>query len=96
VIGLTKNTAVNYGKKGIRCNVIMPGAMETNIAEGLLENGKPVMNQEGYQNMMLASAMDVGVSQLSDMADLATFLCSDQAIVLNGACISADKGWAAY
>ena len=31
VIGITKNTGFMYAQKGIRCNAIAPGAVETNI-----------------------------------------------------------------
>src|SRR5690625_2887463 len=35
VVGLTKNTAFMYAQKGIRCNAIAPGAVETNIMSGV-------------------------------------------------------------
>ena len=37
LIGLTKNTAWIYAKRGIRCNAICPGATVTNIAESMIE-----------------------------------------------------------
>ena len=43
LIGLTKNTAAFYRLKGIRCNAIAAGAMQTNIASSLA-NG---VNQAG-------------------------------------------------
>lgn len=92
VIGLTKNIAAFYGAKGIRCNLIMPGGMQTNITDAFATG----MNQEGYQAMTLTMAMKPPVSALSEMAELALFLCSDASVVLNGACIPADKGWAAH
>jgi len=35
LIGLMKNTGAFYGSKGIRCNAIMAGAMDTNISDSL-------------------------------------------------------------
>jgi len=35
LIGLTKNTGYLYAKKGIRCNAIAPGAIETNISDSI-------------------------------------------------------------
>jgi NAD(P)-dependent dehydrogenase (short-subunit alcohol dehydrogenase family) len=35
VIGLTKNTGFMYTEKGIRCNAIAPGAVETNIGSSI-------------------------------------------------------------
>src|SRR6185437_7495652 len=34
LVGLTKNIGFMYGSKGIRCNAIAPGAVNTNIMEG--------------------------------------------------------------
>jgi len=92
LIGLTKNTAAFYGDKGIRCNLIMPGSMQTNISEALAAG----MHQGGYQVLTTTMAMQPPMCPLTEMADLAVFLCSDGAAVLNGACMAADKGWASY
>lgn len=49
LIGLTKNTASFYARKGIRCNAIACGGMPTNIANHLIEtNG---FNMEGMEVM---------------------------------------------
>ena len=49
LLGLTKNTGVYYGSKGIRCNAIMAGGMQTNIASafatGINMDGLGVMRQ---------------------------------------------------
>jgi len=92
LIGLTKNTAAFYGTKGIRCNLIMPGGMHTNIQDALTGG----MNTDGYQILTLTAAMQPPISEVTEMADLALFLCSDSSKVMNGACVNADKGWSAY
>lgn len=92
MIGMTKNTAAFYGPKGIRCNLIMPGVMHTNIADALATG----MNQEGHQLVMSTLKIQPPVCPLTEMADLVLFLCSDSSEVLNGACMASDKGWAAY
>lgn len=48
LIGLTKNTAAFYASKGIRCNAIAAGAMQTNIAKEFMQGG---LNMEGYMVM---------------------------------------------
>lgn len=45
---MTKNTAAFYRLKGIRCNAIAAGAMQTNIGNGLA-NGD--FNMEGMMVM---------------------------------------------
>lgn len=47
LIGLTKNTAAFYRLKGIRCNAICAGAMQTNIGSNLA-NG---FNMDGMMLM---------------------------------------------
>lgn len=48
LIGLTKNTGAFYGGKGIRCNALMAGAMDTNIGDSLRTEG---MSMEGFGRM---------------------------------------------
>ncbi|TKA77970.1 hypothetical protein B0A49_02430 [Cryomyces minteri] len=92
LIGLTKNTAAYYSKKGIRCNAILPGAMKTNIADALATG----MNMEGYQTMQTTAAMEPSDNDLETIAKLCLFLCSDDAGVVNGACVQTDGGWLSY
>ena len=47
ILGLTKNTGVYYAPQGIRCNAIMAGGMNTNIASAFM-NG---LNMEGLKTM---------------------------------------------
>lgn len=90
VQGLTKNTAVFYGPKGIRCNAIMAGAMSTNIFKPLMETG---INQEGYAIMQKTfNAEGLTYVELDKVAKLVTYLCSDSASIVNGACWTADGG----
>ena len=96
LIGMTKHTAAFYGPKGIRCNAILPGGMTTNVQDAFMKDGKLNANMEGLQLMMAWEAIFKGTSELSDMANLCLFLCSDTAVVLNGACVNADGGWAAH
>jgi len=95
VIGLTKNTAVFYGPKGIRCNAIQAGGMQTNIGSALA-NG---FNMEGLEMMQrtcelrpnrkveLCEGADIRAVpnehvvyvDTAKMAKLISFLCSDDA-----------------
>lgn len=93
MVGLTKNTAAFYGSQGLRCNLMMPGQMQTTNITDAFATG---MNQEGLQMLTLTSAMKPKTADLTDMAELALYLSSDSSKVLNGACIHADGGWSAY
>jgi len=70
----------------------MPGGMPTNIQDAFQAG----MNKDGYQVLTLTAAMQPPTSEVTEMADLALFLCSDSSKVMNGACMNADKGWSAY
>lgn len=92
VIGLTKNVGFQYGKLGIRCNAIAPGAVATNIGVG---GAHP--DEYGIQQAMAGMAlqrMDVGDPKY--IANVALFLASDDSAFINGTVVTADGGWTAY
>ncbi|OCK73892.1 short-chain dehydrogenase/reductase SDR [Lepidopterella palustris CBS 459.81] len=92
IIGLTKNTAVFYSKKNIRCNAILPGPMQTNVADAFADG----MNKEGYALMEKTSAYEPGACELSKVASAVLYLCSEAGSACNGACLPVDNGWAAF
>lgn len=92
LVGLTRNTAWMYAKRGIRCNAICPGATVTNIGETMpRERLDPV----GSERTMAFAALTPAYLNPSDIASLALFLASDESRQINGAIIPADGGWAA-
>lgn len=88
VIGLTKNTGFMYAKKGIRCNAIAPGAVETNIGLSMSN-----INQFGLERAGQTHALSPRTGQSAEIAKVAVFLASDDASFVNGAVITADGGW---
>ncbi|KAK4972695.1 hypothetical protein LTR42_005989 [Elasticomyces elasticus] len=93
LIGLTKNTGIFYGPKGIRCNAIMAGAMHTNIANHLAKGG---MNMEGYATYSKTFPHEHNIMvEIEKVAKLISYLCSEDAAIVNAACLQADGGWAA-
>ncbi|KAF7713744.1 PKS/NRPS-like protein biosynthetic cluster [Penicillium ucsense] len=93
LVGLTKNTAAFYGNKGVRCNALMMGAMQTNIADVF----KTGMNMEGYQRMnAVYEAVQAPACDLDEVAGFCTNLTYGKgSSVINGACIALDNGWTA-
>lgn len=75
LLSLTRNTAVQFGKLGVRCNSICPGF----IAHGKAKEMMPDT---------LRSVLDVSFvtrnGEPEDIAALATFLASDEAGFING------------
>jgi NAD(P)-dependent dehydrogenase (short-subunit alcohol dehydrogenase family) len=97
VIGLTKSTAVAYGKDGVRCVAICPGGVVTGITdefERALAAGE--VSRRGLEILKRTSGAALRRAQAEEIAALALFLASDEASVLNGAIIQADSGWLAH
>ena len=90
LIGLTKNTGYMYGDKGIRCNAIAPGAVNTNIGA----NMQP--SELGYSKLKLGMGTSIRTGEPAEIAELALFLASDRSSLINGTVIIADGGWTAY
>jgi NAD(P)-dependent dehydrogenase (short-subunit alcohol dehydrogenase family) len=90
LIGLTKNIGFMYAQKGIRCNAIAPGGVNTNIGENMHPN------QLGYEKLSLGMQSNPRMGEPSEIAEVALFLASDRSSFVNGAVITADGGWTAY
>src|SRR3954451_2345126 len=85
VLAMTKSLAVEWGPKGIRTVAIAPGPFPTAGATGQL---RPEGRDEGP-----ASRNPLGrVGEHRELADLASFLISDQAGYINGEMVVQDGG----
>lgn len=91
VVGFTKNTGFMYAQKGIRCNAIAPGGVETNIASSMTN-----INGFGASRQQLGMAINPRMGKPEEIAEVALFLASDQSSFVNGQVIAADAGWSAY
>jgi NAD(P)-dependent dehydrogenase (short-subunit alcohol dehydrogenase family) len=91
VIGLTKNTGFMYAQKGIRCNAICPGGVDTEIATGIKNP-----SQFGISRAMSGISINPRQGSAREIANVALFLASDDSSFVNGATIVADSGWTAY
>jgi NAD(P)-dependent dehydrogenase (short-subunit alcohol dehydrogenase family) len=85
VLAMTRSLAVEWGPKGIRTVAIAPGAFPTAGASGQL---RPQGRDEDW-----ASKNPLGrVGEHSELANLASFLISDQAGYINGEMVVQDGG----
>lgn len=91
VIGFTKNTGFMYAQKGIRCNAIAPGGVETNIGASMTN-----INEFGMGRTQPGMALNPRMGKSEEIASVALFLASDDSSFVNGAVITADSGWTAY
>jgi NAD(P)-dependent dehydrogenase (short-subunit alcohol dehydrogenase family) len=91
LIGLTRSTAVFYGDKGIRCNAMVLGGVETAIGLG---SNSP--NPAGLDLLMKKGAATLPrMGKPDEVANLALFLASDESSFVNGSCVFIDAGWSA-
>ena len=94
LIRLTQQVALDYGPKGIRCNVVCPGAVRTDFNEGDLEAaGKKI--GKSVDEVFVAWAADVPLRRVADPSELAgicSFLASDDASFITGSAMVADGG----
>ena len=87
VLGLTRQTAYDYGSKGIRANAICPGAIETAMTKDILSSGDLAV-------MELVRSVPAGRhGQPEEIAKLALYLASDDASFVHGAAMTIDGGW---
>ena len=88
---LTRSVAVKYADKGIRCNAIQPGLMNTPLLYG---NEEVVIDAHGSVEAMIAdrnAASPTGkMGEAWDIANAAVFLASDKAAYINGVILPVD------
>lgn len=88
--GLTKNVAYMYAEKGIRCNAICPGGVDTDI----MSSFQP--NEFGLERVMKGTSNNIRSGSGKEIANIALFLASDESSFISGDTIVADAGWTAY
>jgi NAD(P)-dependent dehydrogenase (short-subunit alcohol dehydrogenase family) len=82
VVNLTRSTAVDYGRYGIRANAICPGPIETPA----FKRFAPDLDYYAAQIPMKR------LGQADDIAALAVFLASEESSYISGAAIPVDGG----
>jgi NAD(P)-dependent dehydrogenase (short-subunit alcohol dehydrogenase family) len=89
VVGLTKNSAVMYGQKGLRFNAVAPGPTATNI----VANWGSQLGAERLGALLTANVPTPATA--AQLAASITFLLSEDATNINGAILASDGGWSA-
>jgi NAD(P)-dependent dehydrogenase (short-subunit alcohol dehydrogenase family) len=91
VMILTRNMAIDYGRRGIRVNALCPGFIETPMLDGLFEN-------EALREVAdaIREAHQLGrFGRPEEVANAALFLASDEASFVTGAALPVDGGYTA-
>ncbi|MEQ1901303.1 MAG: SDR family oxidoreductase [Devosia sp.] len=92
LIGLTKSTAYQYAKLGVRCNAIVSGGVNTNIMQSV---DPAKLDQAALGRIGVYHAANPGMLDPIDIANATLFLASDEARYINGVALPADMGWRA-
>jgi 2-keto-3-deoxy-L-fuconate dehydrogenase len=90
VIGLTKSVAFDFVAKGIRCNAICPGTVETpSLLQRLHDTGD---FDKAYAEFTARQAMG-RFGRVEEIAALAVYLASDESAFTTGTVNIIDGGW---
>ena len=97
ILGLTKSAAVEYGPYGIRTNAICPGPSITNLYTGIIAADAAVTNvtPEDLLDRDRKMIPFGRQGEAEEIANLVSFLASDEASYLSGAVIAIDGGYTA-
>ena len=99
VVGLTKTVALEVAEQGITVNAICPGYVWTPLVEKQIPataKARGISEEEVKRDVMLKAQPTKRFAQVEEIAALATFLCSDQAVSITGAALPVDGGWLAH
>ena len=91
VIGLTKAVAADYITRGIRCNAICPGTVESPSLDGRIKalGGDPVEVRKAF-----IARQPIGrLGKPEEVAYLAVYLASDESSFTTGTTQIIDGGW---
>lgn len=89
VIGLVKSVAYYYGPRGIRSNAVLPGGVRTEIGATAAPR-----SAWAFERAQLSMATMPPAVEPDRIAEIISWLASDEASFVNGATVAADGGWA--
>ena len=89
VVSLTQQLAVDYGREGVRVNVVCPGPTLAPRIEGYIERGQFHEGRNGALTSYRRMAEPV------EIADVMVFLASEAASYVHGASVVVDGGYTA-
>jgi 2-keto-3-deoxy-L-fuconate dehydrogenase len=89
VVGLTKSVAADYVARGIRCNAIAPGTVDTpSLGERINSYADPVEARKAF-----VARQPMGrLAQAAEIVPIVTYLASDESVFATGQVFSVDGG----
>ncbi|WP_417413129.1 glucose 1-dehydrogenase [Hoeflea sp.] len=93
VIGMTKNTALEYSKAGIRVNAVCPGGIDTRMLDSLADQATSGSQTSAQMMDPLHPLGRIGTPE--EVANLIVWLSSPEASFMLGAIVPVDGGYVA-
>ncbi len=94
VLALTRSIAIDFATKGIRCNAICPGTVQTPFVEDYL--ARHFADHEDEVRQQLHARQPIGrMGRPDEIAHAALYLASDEAAFVTGSALVIDGGWTA-
>lgn len=94
VIGLTKSVAVDFIKRGVRCNAICPGTVESpSWHDRVKALGEEMGSYEAALEAFVARQPMGRVARPEEIAALVVYLASDESAFTTGQPFVIDGGW---
>jgi len=92
VLTMTYSVAKDYVKYGIRCNCISPARIHTPFVDGFIKKNYPDNEAEMFEK--LSKTQPIGrMGEPEEVANLALYLCSDEASFVTGSNYALDGGF---
>jgi NAD(P)-dependent dehydrogenase (short-subunit alcohol dehydrogenase family) len=92
VLTMTYSVAKDYVAAGIRCNCISPARVHTPFVDGFIKNNYPDNQEEMFDK--LSKTQPIGrMGKPIEIANLALYLCSDEASFITGSNFPIDGGF---
>ncbi len=83
LFGLTKTAALEYARKNVTCNIVLPGLVDTPAYRAL---------PEAIQEKLLNKGLTKRLQEPAEIANMIAFLCSDYAKGITGAEVDVTMG----
>lgn len=89
VVGLTKQVAADFVAKGVRCNCIAPGTVET---PSLHDRMRQLGDIEEARKMFVARQPMGRIATAEEIIPIVIYLASDESAFMTGQCVAVDGG----
>ena len=97
--GLTKTVALEVAEHGVTANAICPGYVLTPLVQKQIPEqakARGISEEAVMKDVLLAAQPTKEFVEVSQIAALTAFLCSDEAASITGSLLPIDGGWTAH